>query len=183
MLGNTNSIGALLQFLPTTFGQRYLIYFRLSNTSGYPTNIFNVYWNGAPLLNQTNLGAFPPTTVLLLATAPSMLTQLQFTFQNDYGYFGLDDISVVPFNGPVLRDVAWSQNSISFDFDTLSGVNYQLQYTTDLLSGAWTNLGNAYAGDGSTVTAVNTPTTDSHRFYRILLTVLAPDEDAGDDAE
>jgi hypothetical protein len=183
LLGNTNSIGALLQFLPTTFGQRYLIYFRLSNTSGYPTNIFNVYWNGAPLLNQTNLGAFPPTTVLLLATAPSMLTQLQFTFQNDYGYFGLDDISVVPFNGPVLRDVAWSQNSISFDFDTLSGVNYQLQYTTDLLSGAWTNLGNAYAGDGSTVTAVNTPTTDSHRFYRILLTVLAPDEDAGDDAE
>jgi len=172
ILGNSNTVGSLSQYIGTEFNQYYLITFTLANTSTAQSNMFNVYWNGVGILNVTNLPDFNITQVQLIAKAPSMLTQLLFTFQNLNGYFSLDDVSVVQLTVPVLRNVVWSQNSVSFDFDALPGIGYQLQYTTDLASNVWTNIGDSYVGTGGPVTAVDAPATDPHRFYRVAVFVI-----------
>jgi hypothetical protein len=172
ILGNSNTVGSLSQYIGTEFNQYYLITFTLANTSTTQSNYFNLYWNGAGIFNQTNLPDFNITPVQLIAKAPSMLTQLLFTFQNNGGYFSLDDVSVVLLTVPVLRNVVWSQNSVSFSFDTLPDIGYQLQYTTDLASNVWTNLGDSYVGSGGPVTAVDASATDPHRFYRVAVFAL-----------
>jgi hypothetical protein len=94
----------------------------------------------------------------------------------------LDDISVVPVPVPVLRSVMWSNSVTSLSWDTYPGLLYQLQYTTNLVTGTWTNVGGGYAGSGATVNAVDSSAADRQRFYRVAvstppfdLTDLDPD--------
>jgi hypothetical protein len=44
-----------------------------------------------------------------------------------------------------------------------------LQYTSDLSSGNWTDLGNAVTATGSTLTATDSVTNGARRFYRVVL--------------
>ncbi|MGA2662936.1 MAG: hypothetical protein ABSH34_36110 [Verrucomicrobiota bacterium] len=50
-----------------------------------------------------------------------------------------------------------------------AGGTYQLQYTSDLSSGNWTDLGNAVTATGSTLTATDSVTNGARRFYRVVL--------------
>jgi len=51
----------------------------------------------------------------------------------------------------------------------VSGSNYQVQYSSDLLTTGWTNLGAAVRATNSTTTVFDT-IGSSRRFYRVLLT-------------
>ena len=170
ILCNSNLVGSLSQYVFTEFNQYYLISFTLANSSSAPTNFFNVYWNGAPLFNYTNLGVFGPTPVQLIAKAPSMATQLTFSYQNDLGCFGLDNILVVPVPVPVVYNITWVKGVTGMSWNTYAGLLYQLQYTTNLLSGNWQMLGNAYYGSGLPVSVTDPAASDPHRFYRVTVT-------------
>jgi hypothetical protein len=169
LLGNSNTVGSISQYIGTVYNQYYLISFTLANSSLAQSNIFNFYWNGVGLMNETNLPNFYITPVQFIAKAPSMLTQLLFTFQNLNGYFSLDDVSVEPLTAPVLSNVTWSNTVTSISWNTLPNVLYQLQYTTNLISGIWVNAGDPYVGDGSITTAQDSLATDPQRFYRVAV--------------
>ena len=94
-LGPSGSLGYLSQTLATTPGTSYLLSFWLDSPDGKIPNEFLVSWNGNTLLDQTNLPAIGWTNIQFVVTATTASTVLQFGFQDDPSYLGLDDISVV----------------------------------------------------------------------------------------
>ncbi|MGA2245800.1 MAG: nidogen-like domain-containing protein [Verrucomicrobiota bacterium] len=87
--------GYLSQILPTTPGANYLLSFWLAGDGTTP-NDFSVSWNGTTVFDQSDIGAMGWTNIEFMVTASSTHTSLEFDFQDDYGYLGLDDVSVAP---------------------------------------------------------------------------------------
>ena len=95
-LGPVGSLGFLSQSLVTTPGTGYDLRFFLQTDGGVPSE-FQVFWNGALILDKTNPPAsgYAETALLnLLATGSS--TPLQFGFRDDPGFLFLDDVAVTP---------------------------------------------------------------------------------------
>ena len=100
-LGPSNTNGFLGQDIsPTQIGQLYNVSFWLKNTTnafGSTTpNEFAVTWNGHSVFGLTNAGAFDWTNVSFNVPATVADEFLQFQFQQNPAYWGLDDVSVTP---------------------------------------------------------------------------------------
>jgi hypothetical protein len=91
--GPVGSLGFLTQNLVTTPGA-YNIIFWLENDFGAGPNEFDVEFNGATLLDQTNLPASGYTEFMLSGAATGASTALTFSFRNDPAFFLLDDVVV-----------------------------------------------------------------------------------------
>ncbi|MGP8199424.1 MAG: choice-of-anchor tandem repeat GloVer-containing protein [Limisphaerales bacterium] len=169
-LGPPGSLGYLSQTLPTTAGQVYLISCWLFS-SGQVPNEFSVAWNGAALFDQTNVPGILWTNLQFLVSATASNTTLIFGFRDDPSFLGLDDIAVFPVAVSVrqLQCVACTNGTVSFTWNTAAGVNYQLQCTTNLSQDQWTNWGPVYPGNSLPVTATDSATNASQRYYRLLL--------------
>jgi hypothetical protein len=165
------------QTLPTTPGMTYLLFFWLTNPGGETPNELLVSWDGATLLDKTNLGAFGWTNLQFTVTATGTSTVLQFGIRNDNAYFGLDDIGVVPMvqtgstgislSGPNLVLVTHGSNG-------RYGLAYHTLMSTNLAQplNQWTPVAtNVLAADGNfTVTVTNTVSlTVPKRFYTLQL--------------
>ena len=96
-LETSGSLGYLSQTLSTTAGTSYLLSFWFDNPYANPGE-FLVEWNGNSLLDTMNPVANDWTNMRFLVSATGTSTVLQFGYQDDrdFGYFGLDDISVIP---------------------------------------------------------------------------------------
>jgi len=69
---------------------------------------------------------------------------------------------------PELQPPAASGGNIQFSWNLLNtypAVGYQVQYTTNLISGPWLNLG----GVQTTTSSTDTASSDKQRFYRVML--------------
>jgi hypothetical protein len=53
------------------------------------------------------------------------------------------------------------------NFNTTAGLVYQVQYTTNLMSGSWVNLGSAITAGTNTLTVTDTGATSPQRYYRL----------------
>lgn len=93
-LGPIGSDGFLSQNINTIAGHSYVLQWWLFSDGGFPNN-FDVSLNGVEVFFLPYVAAQPYTeyTLDFIATGA---TALQFSFRNDPGYLGLDDISVVP---------------------------------------------------------------------------------------
>ncbi len=58
-------------------------------------------------------------------------------------------------------------DSLTLTWSAVSGLSYQVQYTTDLTTTKWTNLGSAIIASGPTA-SVSDNFADSQRFYRVM---------------
>jgi hypothetical protein len=58
---------------------------------------------------------------------------------------------------------------IAFSWGAIAGMRYQVQYTTNLPSGTWQNLGVAFAATNTTVSASDIVGPDTKRFYRVVV--------------
>ena len=80
---------------------------------------------------------------------------------------GLDDINVWPIPNPSFRSVTKTgTNAVVFSWNSLAGIAYQVQYTTNLFKTNWIILSTNTA-TGSILTFTNSYGTDRQRFYRI----------------
>ena len=95
-LGTSGSPGYLSQTLATTPGSRYSLSLWLNSPYGDSANEFRVSWNGSALFDQTNIPALGWTNLQFSVSATGTNTVLQFGFQDDASYLGLDYITVVP---------------------------------------------------------------------------------------
>jgi hypothetical protein len=176
-LGQTGSLGYLYQTLATSPGQNYLFSLWLdnpNNPAGASPNQFQVQWNGTTLFNQTNLPFMAWTNLQFVVTATGTSTLLQFGFQDNPYYLGLDDISVAPVSAPVFNAAASATapaNTFNFTWTTVPGLTYQVQYTTNLLQGSWINLGGPITASGSTLSMsdTNAISLSPSRFYRVVI--------------
>jgi hypothetical protein len=66
------------------------------------------------------------------------------------------------------QSAAQNGGLVTFSWLTTAGVSYQVQYTTDLTSANWTNLGAAIMAASSVTTASDNPGPDPQRFYRVI---------------
>ncbi len=77
-------------------------------------------------------------------------------------------LSIVP-SAPLIQPVTLGNSAVSLTWSTEAGGTYQLQYTSDLSSPNWTNLGSTFSGNGETLTTTDSITNGPQRFYRLAL--------------
>jgi subtilase family serine protease len=181
-LGQQGSLGYISQTLPTVANQPYLLslWFNSPDVSALTggslasntPNQFVVSWNGATVFNQTNI---PPVTgtgwtnmqFIVMATGPE--TVLQFGEMVDPWYFGLDDINVWPIPAPNIQSFSKElDGALSLTWNTLTNVEYEVQYSTNLASTNWFTL-NVYSATGPILAVTNPIGTNPAAFYRIQL--------------
>ena len=172
-LGQYSTLGYLSQTLPTLAGQTYLLSLWLTNPKnsyGATPNEFQVQWEGATIYDAVNLPFTAWTNLQFTVTATGAGSLLQFGFQDDPYYLGLDDITVKPVAAPHLRAIVQSPAAFKFTFDTSPGATYQVQYKTNLFQPDWMDLGNPMLSVTNTV-RFSDPDTAIYpqKFYRLKL--------------
>lgn len=170
-LGESGFLDYFSETLPTIPGQRYLVSFWLRNPSGATPNQFVMNWNtNSPatntVLNLTNITFTAWTNAIFLLTATGTNTVLQFGARNDADYFGFDDVSVQAVPAPTFRSAVNAANQVVMTFNSLTGIQYQVQFSTNLSSTNWFIQGTNTATD-FTFTFTNAIGTNPVRFYRI----------------
>jgi Viral BACON domain len=170
-LGPAGTLGYLSQTLSTTPGGVYSLSFWVINPLAGTPNEFVASWNGSNVVDLVNLGATGWVNYQYFVQASSASTMIQFGFRNDPYYLGLDDVSVTSVPPPVLQSVNVAGDDINFSWLTQSGLVYQVQSSTNLVTGDWINLGDLITASGNslTVTDTNAIITVPQRFYRLQM--------------
>jgi len=172
-LGQYGYLADLSQTLTTLPGQAYLISLWLQNPTNDTGQEYEVNWNTnssttTTLIDVTNLGAFQWTNLTFIVSAADTNSTLEIGARNDNNVFGMDDVSVTPIPAPTLSAGPFSiaNNTLTYSWSAVPGVQYQLEYTTNLTSGLWQVE--------SAISATNYHSTwsikvgqDPARFYRI----------------
>jgi hypothetical protein len=147
LLGPPGSLGYLSQSLATVPGQLYQLSLWLDSPDGLTPNEFMVAWNGAPLFDETDIGAIGWTNLQFYVTATGTNTVLQFGFRDDQSFLGLDDITVSTLaradGAPIIQTQPANQLGIlggTTTFSVLSAgqllLSYQWQYNAASLPDA-----------------------------------------------
>jgi uncharacterized repeat protein (TIGR03803 family) len=71
---------------------------------------------------------------------------------------------------PAFQTITRTSGIVSLSWSAMSNQTCQVQYSTNLVSTNWINLGSAITVTNSPVSASDATATDSQRFYRIMLT-------------
>ncbi|MGA3143512.1 MAG: protease pro-enzyme activation domain-containing protein [Verrucomicrobiota bacterium] len=173
---SADGLCTISQTLPTVAGRPYLLSFWWESVNyfgnGTVPNEFEVVWNGITQLDQIDSGAFGWTNQIFILTATGPSTTLLFGFADDNSYLVLDDVSVTQAPAPALQTPTKTADSINLNWSAMAGLNYQVQYTTNLVAQPdWINLGGVVNATGSTVslTDTNAIANSPQRFYRIQL--------------
>ncbi len=93
LLGPVGSMGHLSQTIATTAGQTYLIRWWLAS-DGSTGNEFSASWNGSTLFDQVDVPRQGYQLFTEKAVAAGSFSTLTFSYQNNPGFFSLDDVSV-----------------------------------------------------------------------------------------
>ena len=169
-LGQGGFLATLTQDLPTQPGQLYQLSFWLNNSSAGSPQQFAARWNLTNVvLNSINPPAFGWTNFSYLVTATGTNTQLRFFERNDPNYFGFDDVAVIPVPPVVFSAANVISSNLVMAWNSLSGLNYQVDYSTNLSEGNWQLLGNITATTNTCGVADSISGNDSQRFYRLKL--------------
>ncbi len=70
---------------------------------------------------------------------------------------------------PIIFSANQNANALTFMWSAMVGRNYQVQYSTDLSQRIWSNLGGQISATNAIMSASDTTSSDSQRFYRIQL--------------
>ncbi len=173
VFGTYGVVGYISQLVPTVPGQSYELSFWFTSKASGSTQQFIVNWNTNTattntILNLVNPAAFGWTYTNFLLTATSTNALLQFGARDDPSWFGLDDVSLVPVPTPNISSVfPAGPNGLALSWNTQTGLVYQVQYSTNLLSSNWFNLETNVA-TGPILTVTNGIGTNPFLFYRVL---------------
>ena len=70
---------------------------------------------------------------------------------------------------PVFQSVTPANGSLELTVNAFPGQTVQLQYSSDLASATWTNLGSPITATSGTISATDTLGPDQRRFYRVIV--------------
>ncbi len=153
--------------------QLYRLSFWLENlAAGDTPNRFLVQWNTNTaatniIFNKTNLAVLAWTNIQFTVAATTNQTLLQFGFRNDQDYLFLDDVSVLPIPAPSIQSVTPGGNGVQLVWNALPGLNYQVEYKTNLTQAHWVNLGAVVLATTNTASAAEFTGPDPQQFYRV----------------
>ena len=169
--GPVGTLGYLSQNVATVPGQTYLIGFTLYVDNPLTNAEFTVSWNGALLMDATNIFAKGSLPFEFPVTAAGTNSTVQFGFRNDPSFFGFDGVFISPIPAPVLQSISRDTNHlVNLSWSALPGYLYELQYATNLSHPNWTNLpGGFQFPTNFPMQGTDTNPPDSQRFYRVQL--------------
>ena len=162
------------QSLVTVPGQVYTLSFWMGSgdTKGGKPNEFIVKWGSATLLDQLNLVVPSWTNMQFQVTATSTSTILSFGGWDNVDYIYLDDVSVaIPGSDspPKLLSSNVTNGLILFSWSAVLNRSYQVQSTSNLLLGTWTNLGGSVTATNTIMAKSDLIGPEVSRFYRVVL--------------
>ena len=171
-LGSYGALSYLSQPLATMAGEPYTLSVWLDSPHGAIPNEFLVSWNGSTLFDGLNIPAVGWTNLQFSVVASGSSTVLQFGFRNDYGFLGLDDISVWPAAVSVSSIELSGTNLLLNGINGVSGGTYCVLMTTNLTLplSQWTPVStNVLSARGAfTITVTNTVSRSIPRRFYIL---------------
>jgi hypothetical protein len=167
-LGQSVKEATLTQTVATTPGKYYLVSCWLNNPVTGSVQQFHAYWGGTNFASLVNPPAFGWTNLLFLTTAAATNTVVLFAAENDPNYFGLDDVTVTPLPPMTFAVSPVDASSLQLSWNSLAGLNYQVQYKTNLLQPDWLDLTTVGATTNVT-TWTDTDLSADQRYYRLLL--------------
>jgi hypothetical protein len=169
VLGQSDYLATLSQTVATVPGENYLVSLWLINPGDTPTQQFQVNWGGDTICNILNPATFGWTNLEFVVGATETNTVLQFGAENDYTYFGLDDISVSAIPTVGFSSIQQLTNTYEFTWGATTGLVYQVQYKTNLLQPNWINLGSAIPATANvlSISDTNALLLSPERFYRL----------------
>ncbi len=173
-MGDTQ-LASLTQNIPTIPGQYYLLSLWVDNPVSGTTQQFFVNWSPdsdtiTTLYSILNPPSFAWTNLQFLVRASGTNALLQFEGENDPGYFGLDDVALTPVPMPAFNAAGMTGTNFQLAWTSSTGLVYQVQYTTNLQSGGWINLGPAFtATNFNTIVSDPGVTGSPARFYRLMV--------------
>lgn len=91
------------QTFATTPGESYVTTFWLRHPGSDLANAFTVFWDGVPILNLVNAGAFGYTEYTFVEVAAGVTATLSFAGRDTLNFFQLDSVDVAPAEAPEPR--------------------------------------------------------------------------------
>ncbi len=174
--GPATILGYLAQTLNTVPNQVYHLSFWFNNqiagsgpSSGSNYELLQASWDGTNVFAITNPPVLGWTSVSALVTASTASTVLQFGFRNDPYYFAVDDVSAFAVAPTIVQPPGYTNGVMQFSWATQAGLTYQVQYRTNLVLGAWVNLGSPTNTTGASITVTDAAASDAQRFYRLMV--------------
>ena len=142
----------------------------LLNVGAFGTAPLAYQWqmNATDLTDGGNIAGSASATLNLLAASANDAGSYDVIITNS---FGSVTSSVATLNVVfVFQSASLTTNGgpVTFSWLTTPGVPYQVQYTTNLSSSDWTNLGPVIMATNNITTAIDNLGPDPQRFYRIL---------------
>ncbi|HEY1490837.1 MAG TPA: hypothetical protein VGF90_07340, partial [Verrucomicrobiae bacterium] len=142
----------------------------LPSTATATNNYFAAKWNGATLIDQTNIVPGGWTNMQFTVSATGASSSLEIDFYNKQGAFGLDDITVdvaPPPSGPLFQPVTLSSGTNLLISWPLSAAGFQLQSSTNLgMPNSWLNVVTALTTNGGTISTL-VPLQGPQQFFRL----------------
>lgn len=172
-LGQWPDTGTLSQTVPTPAGRQLLVSFWLASVpddQGDTTpNGFSAKWNSSTLFTGTNLTVFGWTNLQYVVSSTGTSGTLEFDFNNTPGAFGLDDVTVQTIPAPILNSMTVAGGNITFNWDALPNISYQIQSSTNLTATDWVDVGGSIPAT-NTVMQVSLPIGNAaEQFYRVAI--------------
>ncbi|GEM_PF-644593 len=122
---------------------------------GY-NRIRKVHFSGDPTLQLLNASVTNSGNYSVLITSP-------------YGSVVSSVASFMVVVPPTIQTFNWVNGQFNLTWNTASNMTYQVQYSSDLSTTNWINLGNPITATNGSVTVSDVPGADSQRFYRIKM--------------
>jgi sugar lactone lactonase YvrE len=123
--------------------------------TGY-NRIRKVHFSGDPTLQLLNASITNSGNYSVLITSP-------------FGSVVSSVASLTVVASPIIQTFSFANGQFNLTWSTASNLTYQLQYTLDLSTTNWIDLGSPITATNGSVTASDVPGTDSQRFYRIKM--------------
>lgn len=168
-LAQSGSLGYLSQNLTTIPGQTYLVSCWLANPVGGSPTEFSVSFESETLFDQTNLPTVAWTNLQFTVIADQTNTLLEFGFRQDVDAFGLDDVEVMPIPTPSFVGIIPDGAGVDLEWNAWTGVQYQIEYTTNLGCAVWNSLGPPFIATNDCMVYSDLAPTDAQRFYRVAV--------------
>jgi hypothetical protein len=128
--------------------------------SGFVNNEGTSMLAGVPNVSTTATTNSPPGTYPIVVSAGTLsATNYIFIFVNG-------TLTVV---APQLNGVVLNGNQFIFSWPTITNQTYQLQYTTNLTTSAWTPLGSPMIGTGNPIIVTNLIGASPQSFFRLVI--------------
>jgi hypothetical protein len=138
--------------------------------TGSPPLYYQWQEDGAGLTNGANIAGSTSATLTLSAVGANDTGSYDVIVTNSYGSVtsSVVTLNVVFYFQNVAQTVAQNGSAVTFSWLTTPGMGYQVQYTTNLASTNWTNLGAAIIATNSVTIDSDNLGPDPQRFYRII---------------